>query len=365
MLLYMMYILCIVTLYKINKNRIYLQFKSLSILKNYFLFWVCIVVYSLVTSLLITGDIFLFFKFTVAIVISLLCVGLESVKIIKLFKWFYILNIIYGAILLTNPVRAYSYMASGAINYLNMTLTLGLCLSLSLVGIVYYIFYKKYKYTFISFFFTVFFFLVVMLFAARGVILFPPLIAMIMAYSLSKNKKGKFLLFILILGIIGYFAFQFFITTTSGFTLDHMTRLFENPDEEDRIGIWEKAINLSLDNLWVFFGAGFNGSQYYLGGYPHNVLLHFLSDFGILGFIGFGYIILYVIRSSFKMLKKRTVTLVEEVNILSFVGFLYYFLTFSKSFSLYDSCPLLIMISLCITSSNIKTHKTIIHVAEK
>lgn len=349
LLLYSLYIFCIIFLYKNNKSNIiniYISDKSIRLYCGY---WLCLLCYSLISSVLLVNGLFLFFKFLVSVIIALLCVGIKYSRIQAVIKYYILVNIIYSICIYINPQKVFSYM-SGTVNYLNMTLTLGFCLSLFLVQGVNYYYSDKGKLLLQSLVGIVIFFIVIMLFPARGVLIFPPMIVLYIAYKNRKRSIVKFWIFIVALTALIYFAFYYFMQHASEYALVHMTGLFENTEGESRITVWDTAINAIIDNYWMFIGAGFDGFNCLFGYYPHNIFLHILADFGFIPLIGFIIIIVYVFRNynriCIKMISKTFISSFQ----LCFAGFLYYLLTFCKSFSMYDACPLLIMISLCFVS---------------
>lgn len=342
--LYFIYILSIITVYRKNKANIYKSLRSEYIICFYYQYWGIILILALITGMIVTSAYFLFFKFLITVLIALACIGMPDFKIRFCFLSFYILNVLYGIIILTFPGRVTAYM-SGSINYLNMTLTLGLCLTFSLVTMVQAFYEGKKIYMLCALISSIFFFATTMPFSARGVLLFPPIITIYIAFLKRHRHKIKFVIFLSLLSGLIFFAFLYFMQNASEFALIHMTHLFENTEGESRVVVWSESIKSMIDNYWIFWGAGLNGFQSAIGFYPHNIFLHILSDFGLFALIGLCVIVFFVFNQFFKLKK----LIHSHVYILSFVGFLYYLMTFCKSFSMYDSCPLLIMISFCFS----------------
>lgn len=347
LLLYLIYGLCIVCLYKKNNKQIARIYHKDAIIRLYFLYWGVYLLYSLITCVLITGEYLIYIKFFISIIISLLCIGISVRKIIIIFKSVIIINILYVICVIINTDKVSSYMGD-AVNYLNMTLTLGLCMTLSLIALVKGIYSRRYWLFFMASILVIIFFLGIMKFSARGVLIFPPIIAMYIAYLLRKNNMVKFMMLIAIFVVLIIGAIVYFLQNASEFALLHMTRLFESTEDESRLIVWTKSINEIIDNLWLFWGAGLNGFKYNLGFYPHNILLHMLADHGIIFAIGFLTIIIYVLRGYQMIVLNLASTKIGKAYLMCYASFLYYLLTFSKSFSLYDSVSLLITASLCI-----------------
>lgn len=349
LLLYSIYIFCIIALWYKNKKRLFQLYRKDHIIKYDINYWMLLLSLSTITSVVITGELAIFFKFLVASIIGLLCIGENIQKSKTIFIWFYAVNVLYGIILLLSPERAISYMKALDVNYLNITLTLGFCFTISLVEIVQGLYCEKKKTMLLASVSSLFFFLVLMIFAARGVLLFPPLIMLFTAFIKRGRNKRKFFLLLGLMTVMVLCAVEYFLQNMSGFALAHMTRLFDDAGEESRIDLWIQSLDTIVNNLWIFWGAGFNGFGASTTFYPHNIFIQTLGDFGILGLLGFSLILYYVLKRGIKYYTKTSINSSGNLSILCLAGVLYYLLTFCKSFSMYDSCPLLIMISLCLS----------------
>lgn len=356
LLLYTIYIICIGALYVFNRHRLKYRIHNNTTIKSYCIFWGLILLYFLVTCCISTYDYAVFGKYSVAIVISVLCLSFDKAKIKNLFFIVIFINIIYTLSIITNIDRVYAYM-SGSVNYLNMTLTLGLCLSLCLASVVLIILHKMQNKLVVSIILTVFFFIAILPFPARGVMLFPPFIAIVIALINGKKHKKTLLSIFFGLAIFIFVGAYFFIQNASEYALIHMTNLFESTEEESRVGLWKTAIDAILDNFWIFLGAGLNGFKSTMDFYPHNIFFHFLADTGFVGCLGFSVFVYYIIAEYIKKGRKICSNCSEEYH-WCFIAFLYYLFTFCKSFSMYDACPLLIMMSLCLCF--VVSNKTVI-----
>ncbi len=344
--LYAIYIICIGALYITNKHRFISRIKSSVTIRSYCFFWALCLLYFLVTCCIFTYEYSVFCKYLVAVIIGILCVGFDTNKIKYLFILFFFINLVYTLVVFKNLDRVYSYM-TGSVNYLNMTLTLGLCLSLSLCTIVLRILKKTSNKLALSFILSIIFFIAILPFPARGVMLFPPFIAVIIALCNGKNHKKALLSIFIGLTVAISIGAYFFLQNASEYALIHMTNLFEDTEDESRVWVWTTAINAIVDNYWVFWGAGLNGFRSVMGFYPHNIFFHLLADTGFIGCLAFFSFVYYVIIKYIKKTKRICSSSMEEYQ-WCFIAFLYYLLTFCKSFSLYESCPLLIMMSLCL-----------------
>lgn len=344
----MLYVVCIIFLYRSNIKNVCRIYRSSSQVRYNITYWCLMLAYSLVTAALVTQELVMFFKLSVTILIAILCFGLSIQKIRIILLSFLSLNILYGLIILLYPDKVLANDGT-SLTYLNLTITLGLCLTLSLVGVVFYYYNSVRKKLIIALGASFFFFFAIFPFPARGVMLFPPLIALLMALLNCKNHFAKFNVIIVALVVAISGAVAYFVSNSSDYALAHMTNLFENTEGESRVVVWEDAINTVVDKLWMFWGGGINAFEKLKGHYPHNIFLHILADFGVFGLLGFIPVVVFTFKRYFKVNRRKTAVDIHEINFMCFASFLYYLLTFSKSFSLYDSCPFLIIISLCMS----------------
>ena len=285
-LLYALYIICIGALYITNRHRLKYRIKNSVTIKSYCTFWGVCLFYFLVTCCIFTYEFTVFLKFLVAVSIAILCIGFDKRKIRHLFFLVLFINLVYSILIVSDIDRVNSYM-SGSANYLNMTLTLGLCLSLCMSSVVLIILHKISNRIILFIALTFIFFPAILRFPARGVMLFPPLIAIVIA--LLNGRKQKLMLISILMGLAFVIAIgaYYFIQNASEYALVHMANLFENIEDESRVGLWIKVFDAIFQNYWVFVGAGLNGFTATMGFYPHNVFLHFLADTGFIGCLGF------------------------------------------------------------------------------
>ena len=113
-----------------------------------------------------------------------------------------------------------------------------------------------------------------------------------------------------------------------------MSDLFYNLENEPRFETYSLYFS-AMKDMW-FSGFGIGQSSYGIYGalndYPHNFILEFGSEFGILGFI---FISVLVIYTFFK--KKYYFDNEKSYYTMSMIFFMYMFFIFSKSFGIYDS----------------------------
>lgn len=357
-ILYFLYLITLFIAYKYNKFTIYHRYLEDSTVRVVCQYWFILAGYGLITSIFITGEWVIFLKLLISVIISICCIGFSGDKIKKVFEYFFILNIVYSFTILLQPQRLYSYIGP-EVNYLNTTLTLGLCFTITLVFVVLYLYRNDIKKMIFTIGVSIFFFIVLMHFPARGVLIFPPLIAFYISFLNRRRSRSRFLLFLLVLMVLISGAFIYFLKNASEYAMVHMTGLFEDTEDESRIVVWSNAIKSIINNLWIFFGAGLNGFRVKEGYYPHNIYFHIMADFGILAMFLFLYLSISVISKYIKFYKYCNILKLKEIGLISFVSFLYYLLTFCKSFSLYDCNPLLISLSFCLAifSENLNSYR--------
>ena len=122
----------------------------------------------------------------------------SPIKKIKIVLYLIVfINLAYSVLLLLYPDRSDAYMQGDA-NYLNVTLTIGCALTICLAYFLYtYIIKNSLFGMAVSLSLSVFYFLILMRFAARGVLLFPPVIVLFLTTLFFKYHKLKTTIFII------------------------------------------------------------------------------------------------------------------------------------------------------------------------
>ena len=345
LLLYLVYVFALFVLYIKYHKKIVKMIKSIRSLKMSFAFIVFIILYSIISLLWSNYEsaILTCCKFIVALILAFLCIFVPSDKIKAIGVYFVLLNIIYSILCLTMMSRV-TLMFGNGMNYLNATLTLGFSFSIALVSLLIAFFNKNLLLILCWISLSALFFISLLSFIARGVLIFPPIIALCMIPFIGKNHLRRTIFILGISIVIGYFAIQYFMDLASDYGASRMLRLFEDAEEEDRFELWQQCSFIMIEKYWYFFGGGicaFSSTIYY----PHNIFLQILGEFGIIPLIVFLYMIITLFLKFFK-LNKHVSTGGKWPLYFVFVGMLYYILTFSKSFSLYDALPLFIMMAL-------------------
>lgn len=167
---------------------------------------------------------------------------------------------------------------------------------------------------------------------ARGTALFVFIFSLIYPFFQLKGRN-----------LITYlFFFIFLFTLIINYVLEiyensilftRMNDLFSNFGNEPRFETYGIYFN-AMKEMW-FSGFGIGQSSYgiyrVLNDYPHNFILEFGSEFGIIGFV---FIIIFIIYTIFK---KKYYNNEENYYNMSMIFFIYMFFIFFKSFGIYDS----------------------------
>ncbi|MFH0873313.1 MAG: O-antigen ligase family protein [Candidatus Komeilibacteria bacterium] len=134
-------------------------------------------------------------------------------------------------------------------------------------------------------------------------------------YLLWHNKKTRPLA--VILSLLAVISITFYLTS-AGFQTQRQhigqnTLTLTSTSLEIRLDQWQESINMLSDH-WLL-GAGLAGYQTMLIPYhqhdfieiflyPHNILLNFWSELGLLGLIAFGWLLIYLLKALWPQLKK-------------------------------------------------------------
>lgn len=365
-ILYVVYFLCAIILFRRYSITFKRLLKNSRTIKNIFFLVVLMVFYALISLMWIPidGALTIFLKFLLSLFIGIFAVAVQPEKIEKVLLIVIIINIGYSILLLTLPSILEKTMGEG-LNYLNATLPLGLALSLTLVrSISQFVNKGRSIYGLLWLAVSLLFFVALLRFVARGVLLFPPLIALVTLLVMKKRNKIILWLFIPFIIAVLLLAYNFYVNNASDYAVSRMFNLFESTDGEDRWELWSKSLRDIRDNLWFILGGGIQAFEYKssINYYPHNIFIEVIGEYGILGII-ISITLFWNIFTGF--LRTRLSASIADSNNTYYCvigGFLYYTLTFCKSFSLYDGLPLFIFIGFCFSMFNsLDSSKSSIH----
>jgi O-antigen ligase len=342
--LYMVYVLALFFIAKNNQSKIKFLLAHNKGIKLCLLFVFYIIFFSAVSILWTSYDnIIIFLKFCVTLVLAVSCISLSFDKIKKIKYYFLVINILYSIQCITTPSRIDSLLGD-EMNYLNATLTLGFSLGIALVGLFEALFNNRLSLLIGWLLLAALFFISLLGFVARGVLLFPPIIAIAMIPLMGRGHRGKMLIVLGVAAMVILSSVHYYMNLASDYGASRMLSLFENPEEQDRIELWQQCTTIMIEKCWFVFGGGlcvFSSAIYY----PHNIFLQILGEFGVFPFIVFLYMLIVLFKHLYMLIKIDKYKEKGTVFFLA-VGILYYILTFSKSFSLYDALPLFIMMAL-------------------
>lgn len=349
--LYFFYILCFISLWQYRKG-LYPLLQTYNDLKVLYILSAVVFVYALLSCLWlpIQERVFLIAKFLLTLLLTAFIPLLNRTTICKIIILSIVINIFYCGIVLNYPEKMAQYLEGDA-NYLNATLTIGLIFTFSLISVFYY--YLKGDNWILLFWLGISFLLIMTLFqfSARGVLLFPPAIAILLLPLMGRKRILRSTILFLFFCFLISFVVNYFIENSSGYTLYHMQSLFESTEDETRFDVWSTSIFLIFDNLWFILGGGLNAFKEEGISYPHNFFLQLIGEYGFWGLLW----IFVFILISFRFIKTILLMKHEQNEIMDYYvigGFFYYFCTFSKSFSFYDALPLLIFFMFCVVMSN-------------
>lgn len=303
-------------------------------------------------------------QMTIKLIVSLVIAYGSSLftteKIKRAIVYIAIYNFIYSIILLLEPNKAVSIMRSGTMTYLNITMTLGLVLTICLCQVLMIIYglKKDKKELFAYAFLSVFMLLVMSGFNSRGTIIIPIIAFIVVLFLVAPQKPIKIFGVIIVATLLLTIGYNIYIKNVSSYALNRMLRLFNDTDSEMRFDLWERYINEIIEHRWYIFGGGANVSRISLGYYPHNLYLQLIGEYGIIGLL-FGVVgTVFIISKIIVFWKTVKRSSAEEAFCNIDVAFVcisclvYYYLTFMKSFSLFDAYPLFIFYAFtnrCVT----------------
>jgi len=248
-----------------------------------------------------------------------------------------------------------SYMYESHVNYLLLSLTVGLFTCFTLLKI-----YFSDKILKKIFYLCLFFIGWLALFnmQSRTVFIIVALYSILLPFFISSPKnKLKFIIYFAITIFISIFIFYDEIINLYDHAVIYkrMFDLFYNFQDEPRFVTY--GLYFNNFNNFFFTGYGTNGTA--LGIYknaeeiyPHNFILEFISEFGILGFL---FSFFFIFKSLYIIwVNKR-----KNFYILSILTmYFYYLINFMKSFSIYDAYVLFFSVGLIFNRELINSIKT-------
>ena len=296
-------------------------------------------------------------KLVVTLIIAYCASKFSTENIKKTLAVVVVYTLFYSVILWSHTGRADWQTDTATQNYLNLTTVLGGVFSILLCRLLLIIYgFTPPKSVIPTVGGIVLILLGLSKFTGRGPILLPVITACCIFLILAPMKPLKLYAVILAFAIVGVLVYSVFLRNVSTYFLERMERLFKNPESELRVSLWSRYIKEILNRHWYFIGGGAEASRIKLGYYPHNLYLQLIGEFGIIGIL-FGIVTTFLgvqntlrFRAYVLWSRSSANTENEETVFLCFSVMLYYFLTFMKSFSLFDAYPLFILYAFMLSS---------------
>lgn len=256
---------------------------------------------------------------------------------------------------ITTPYSIYIYLfydsviarstgLNGALNYLNVTWSSAVGLTILLTVLLFKEYNKK---NYILLGLLVFVHLIALLrYTAAGNILFPWL-SVIFLYSLKNVKHVQKYFKIVIVGvvaIIGYIVLKDYLQDNA--VISKISSIFEtlnSGEENNRIILWSQYIEEIIQKDYYILGIGIQNSETVMGNYPHNFMLEIIGETGIIGSILFLSYLIFQLKEYFVCYwyQKNDLLFMIISSLL-----LYYFLTYSKSFSIFSASQFFVVIGM-------------------
>ena len=336
----------------------------------YYLF-VGFVIYTFIAPFFNISTLFVAFKMLIYLLILCSARLLNHKDIHLLFKLIVLINIIYSILLITGARSIQDFDLESDMNYLNLSLTIGLSLTILLTKL--FLMFALNKIKVFSFVVELIMALILFLgansFAARSTYLFPVLTVALIVFSLVFFNFKLFVKLAIPLTIVVIVGIIIFINHSSDYAFSRMMALFNNLSSEDRIYIWGKCLEIIGDEKLFLFGGGINKFEAEIGFYPHNFIIQFVGEIGLIGVLICVYIIgffFYAFVHIFSLLRKPTRRRVNATifPIIVFSSFLFILLNFLKSFTIYEGLLLYLFlvfsikeVGVCLKKGKIKNAK--------
>jgi len=242
--------------------------------------------------------------------------------------------LIIGTLSAVTVITQRSYIYSSGVNYLLISLGIGLSACVSLL-------FFNTKQTNKFLYLMVYLICVVSLLSVQSRFVFLFVVSYSLICYLACNfllKKYLNLLFALLVFLILSAYFLDFIVNiyNNSQIFNRMSSLFFNFNNEPRFETYQLYFEHISEFHITGYGTGGTFNYVYKAGvlrdtYPHNLFLEFYSEFGLLGILFSGSIML---TSIYRILTNRCL---DSYYLAAVTFFIFYFSNFMKSFSIYDS----------------------------
>ena len=295
-------------------------------------------------------------KFAIGIIIALLATQTDDRVRMGAFKVAVLISTFYSLYLILRYSTVYNTIKFGRFNYLDVTLPVGLGLSFCLVlaFLSEEIGLRRFLYIAAA----VVQFYALLQFPARGNVLFPIIILVLLLMMKYRVKITKLFLAVVISAVVLWISYVVFTRFSSSRLQARMLRLFGSASEESRLPLYRFYIRYILNDANWILGIGFCQSESVLANarftvsYPHNCVLELVGEMGIIGLalvVAVTVKLFVCIRDRYNYLNRmhgRDRQSRFSLFFLTGAGFLFYLMSYMKSYSIYNGYQLFIFISM-------------------
>lgn len=299
------------------------------------------------------------FKFYASIIVAFCATQLDTRQRVYTLRFFLTVNVFYSIYtVFSHSYISTTYLIPKIYNYLDVTLPMGLglavCLSLLFLGtgslrsVALYLVVAGMQ------------ILGLFQYYARGNVLFPLLTVVILLFLIALSDCSKRLRNLTSIGVIIAVSVGLFLLFSSPKMVRRMTNLFYSLSEELRLDLFRHYWQSIASQKTLLLGIGFGQSRDILlaGGfdhyYPHNFLLELAGELGLAGVVLILTTVVEICRSVRLYLQQiRMVQSNCDLSIsflFSAAGFLFFLMTFSKSYSIFDGYQLFIFIAMLLVT---------------
>lgn len=291
-------------------------------------------------------------KLLISIMIGFRTFLLNKNQNIKALKYTIIVNIIFSIICIFDFNFIFSRMINNTENYLNISLPIAFSCNV-VATIVLLEMFKEKKMLYIIYFFILI--IALLRFSARGNIIFIVInilfISIINLVVNSSKLVRKFIFSLCVCILVIYIYFNY----ASNYDVNRMLRIFIDVSNEPRMILYINYIGYLKHSTIIncIFGHGVHSSYDILGIYPHNMFLEIFGELGVIGLLSVFIFFIKILKNVFyKILSKKIKYDDKKYILLTLSCFIFYFLIFNKSYSIYDGYQLFICIAMLLKSLN-------------
>lgn len=304
-----------------------------------------------------------FIKFCICIVLAYLAAQLRDEQRILAVKSSIAISTIYALYTIVDFYLIYNnFILPGVYNYLDITLPVGLGLSFSMTMLL--VMKNSRRAVFLFAMASIMQLFSLLRYSARGNLLFPLLSAIILLIYTGLTSKKRFLRNVLLIVAAGAVMYAFITRFANDNLMYKLVNLFTSTESEGRLAIYEYYVDhlKNAGNFLIGIGFSQSGNVLNAGGfaynYPHNFIMELIGELGVAGMLLIVVIALELFRAEktwFRVLKENAMDS-NKILVFCFVnaGFLFYLMTFAKSYSIFDGYQFYIFIAMILTGNHIE-----------